>query len=183
MNIFKPRLLLHICCGGCGAYVAQILKKKYRVSLFLYNPNIFPEKEYNKRSQEVERIAKDSKLNLIIGDYNHKAWLEKIVGHEKDPERGERCYICYQIRMAKTAELAKLKKIKYFTTTLSISPHKDYSMILKIGQDLEKEYNLKFIDQDFKKQNGFKKSVCLAKELNLYRQNYCGCEFSRKTQS
>jgi len=180
MYIFKPKLLLHICCGGCGAYVAQILKKKYRVSLFLYNPNIFPEEEYAKRGEEVAKIANDTKLNLILGDYDHEGWLKEIKGHESDQERGERCFICYKIRMTKTAKMAKIKKFKYFTTTLSISPHKDYPIISRIGHELEKKYGVKFVDQNFKKQDGFKKSVCLSKELNLYRQDYCGCEFSRR---
>ena len=180
LNIFKPKLLLHICCGGCGAYVAQVLKKDYRVSLFLYNPNIFPEEEYERRKEVVVKIAKDMKLNLVFGDYNHREWLEKIKGHEKDLERGERCFICYEDRITETAKVARKKKFKFFTTTLSISPHKDYPMISEIGQKLAKEYGLKFIDKDFKKQDGFKKSVCLSQKLGLYRQNYCGCEFSRK---
>ena len=182
LNIFKPKLLLHICCGGCGAYVAQVLKKKYRVSLFLYNPNIFPEEEYNKRRQEVVKIANDTKLSLILSDYDHNKWLGEVKGHESDSERGGRCFICYQARMTKAAKVAKMKNFEYFTTTLSISPYKDYLTISKIGHELEKEYGVKFVDQDFKKQDGFKKSVCLSRELGLYRQNYCGCEFSRKTR-
>lgn len=182
LSVFKPKLLLHICCGGCGIYVAKVLKKKYQVSLFLYNPNIFPAEEYNKRKKEVTRIANDTKLKLILGDYNHRKWLEEVKGHASDPERGERCFICYKARMTETVKMAKEKKFKYFTTTLSISPHKDYPTISKIGHELEEEYGVKFIDQNFKKQDGFKKSVCLSRKLGLYRQNYCGCEFSRNTK-
>jgi len=163
--------------------VAQILKKKYQVSLFLYNPNIFPEEEYNKRRQEVEKIANDTKLNLILGDYDHKIWLEKIKGHEGDLERGERCFICYQDRLENAGKTARDKGFACFTTTLTISPHKDAKIISELGRKMEEKYKVKFLDRDFKKQDGFKKSSCLCKKLGFYRQNYCGCEFSQKHEN
>ncbi|MCK4554148.1 epoxyqueuosine reductase QueH [Candidatus Parcubacteria bacterium] len=183
----KPKLLLHICCAGCGAYVSQLLKQNFNVVLYFYNPNIYPESEYKKRMEEVKNIAKKFGLNLIVGEYNHKKWLELIKGHEHDLERGERCLICYQNRLETTADMAKEKQFNYFTTTLTVSPYKDAQAISRVGRELAKKYNvdpltgtqdLRFLDKDFKKQDGFKKSVELSKELGLYRQNYCGCEFS-----
>ena len=117
---------------------------------------------------------------MIVGKYNHSSWLKLIKGYEKDSEKGERCLICYQDRLEKTARLVKEKNYDYFSTTLTTSPYKDAEAINKIGAELEKKYKVKFLDKDFKKQDGFKKSAKLSKELGLYRQNYCGCEFSRR---
>ncbi len=165
---------------GCGAYVSEFLKADFEVILYFFNPNIFPEEEYDIRLRETERIAKKFNLKLICDDYDHGNWLKQIKGHEADPERGERCRICYQQRLGSTAVLAKYKKIEYFTSTLSVSPHKDANVIKTIGKKLEEKYNLKFLDNDFKKNDGFKKAVKFSKDLNLYRQNYCGCEFSMR---
>ena len=176
----KPKLLLHVCCMGCGAYVSDFLKSDFEVVLYFFNPNIFSKEEYDVRLKETEDIAGKFNLKLIIGDYNHENWLNQIKGHEADSERGERCCICYQYRLESTACLAKAKKIKYFTSTLSVSPHKDANAIKTIGKKLAKKYILKFLDNDFKKNDGFKKAVKFSKDLNLYRQNYCGCEFSRR---
>jgi len=186
----KPKLLLHICCAGCGAYVSQLLKRGYRVVLYFYNPNIYPAEEYNKRLTEARSIAKKFNLKLIEGEYTHKQWLESVKGYENEPERGERCLICYQDRLEQTAKLAQKKKFNYFSTTLTISPHKDAQAISRIGKEIARKYqvdpstsaqDLRFLNQDFKKQDGFKKSVQLSKELGLYRQDYCGCEYSYKT--
>jgi len=174
----KPKLLLHICCVGCGIYVSQILKQDYKVILFFYNPNIWPEEEYKKRITEAEKIAKQFNLELIKGEYEHDKWLKEVRGHEADPERGERCLICYKFRLKAVAEMAQKLNCDYLTTTLTTSPHKNAAAINEIGQELAIENDLKFLSQDFKKQDGFKKSAALAKELKLYRQNYCGCEFS-----
>lgn len=174
----RPKLLLHICCVGCGVYISKILKKDYQVALFFYNPNIWPESEYQKRLSEAEKVARRFRLKLITGEYDHNKWLEKIKGHEHDPERGERCWICYQDRLEKTARLAKRKSFRYFATTLTVSPRKDAKIISEIGKSLEKERGIEFLDKDFKKQDGFKKSAEISKELGLYRQDYCGCEFS-----
>ena len=165
---------------GCGAYVSEFLKTDFEVILHFFNPNIFPKKEYDVRLAETEKIAKKFNLKLIIGDYNHENWLKLIKGHESDLERGERCRICYRQRLESTVCLARAEKIEYFTTTLSVSPHKDANRIKIIGKKLEEKYNLKFLYNDFKKNDGFKKAVKISKDLNLYRQNYCGCEFSRR---
>lgn len=179
----KPNLLLHICCIGCGVYIVQTLKDEFDIQLFFYNPNIFPKDEYDKRLAEIKKVAQIYNLEVIIGDYDHHKWLLQIRGHEQDAEKGERCLICYQARLIATAQMAKENNFQFFGTTLTISPHKDAAAIIKIGKDLEKEYGLRFLDKDFKKQDGFKKSAVLSKELGLYRQNYCGCEFSKRLRN
>ncbi|MFH1823060.1 MAG: epoxyqueuosine reductase QueH [Patescibacteria group bacterium] len=176
----KPKMLLHFCCAGCGSYVSQELKKKFRIILYFYNPNIYPEPEYQKRFEEAKKIVKLNSLKLIAGTYSHKDWLKEIAGHESDPERGERCRICYRLRLTSAAEKAKELKINYFTSTLTVSPHKDAKIIFAIGRKLENNYKIKFLDEDFKKKNGFTKTSQLSQKLGLYRQNYCGCEFSKK---
>jgi epoxyqueuosine reductase len=178
-KIFKPKLLLHICCVGCGVYISGLLKRAYEVRLFFYNPNIWPEEEYKIRLAEAEKIAKQHDLKIIIGEHDHLAWLEAVSGHETDSERGERCLICYKYRLEKTAAMAKEEKCDYFSTTLTMSPHKNAEAINKIGAELSVKYGVNFLIADFKKQDGFKKSSALSRELGLYRQNYCGCEFSK----
>ena len=174
----KPKLLLHICCIGCGIYITKLLQEKYQLILYFYNPNIYPFEEYQKRLEEIKKHAKKFGLKVIIGDCNYSAWLEKVRNYEEEPEGGKRCEICYNERLKSTVKLAKDKKIKYFATTLSISPHKDSKIINNIGIKLAEEYQKVFLDQDWKKEDGFKKSCELSRELKLYRQNYCGCEFS-----
>ena len=176
----KPKLLLHICCVGCGVYINQVLEKDFEVIFYFYNPNIYPENEYKKRLEETKKIARDYKTELLIGDYGHGVWLEKITGYEKEKERGKRCEICYKDRLETTAKKAKEIRVEFFTTTLSISPHKDFLMISNTGNEVAERYGLNFLDKDFKKQNGYKKSVELSQKLGLYRQNYCGCEFSMR---
>lgn len=176
----KPKLLLHICCAGCGAYVASVLQEDYEVILYHFNPNIFPEDEYVIRLSEVKRIADELDLKLIVGNYDHELWLKKIHGKENEPERGERCRICYYERLYSAAQAAQKNNMEYFASTLSVSPHKDAAMISAIGKDLASKCGISFLDKDFKKQDGFKKSLDLSRKLNLYRQNYCGCEFSRR---
>jgi len=174
----KPKLLLHVCCAVCAVYVSKTLKSDFSLELFFYNPNIFPEREYQKRLDEIKKIAKIYNLNLIIGEYKHSEWLKKIKGHEKDREGSERCEICYALRIEKTALLAGKKGFDYFTTTLSVSPHKKSEIISKIGNNLSKKYKAVYLDKNFKKQDGFKKTMELSKDFDLYRQSYCGCEFS-----
>ena len=180
LKIKKPKLLLHICCAPCGAYVTNLLNLDYEVVLYFFNSNIFPENEHDTRLIEVKRIAKEFGLKLIIGDYNHSSWLEKITGKENEPEKGSRCRICYWERLENTALTAQKQKIDIFASTLSVSPHKDAVAINIIGKDLEEKYGVQFLDKDFKKQDGYKKSLELSKKYNFYRQNYCGCEFSRR---
>ncbi len=177
----KPKLLLHICCVGCGIYVSQLLKQDYKVRLFFYNPNIWPKEECEKRLAEAMRVAYDFKLELVQGKAEHDKWLEAVRGHEADPEKGERCLICYKFRLEAAAVMAKKLDCDYFTTTLTTSPHKDAKAINQIGEKLAAENGLKFLTQDFKKHDGFKKSAVLSRQLGLYRQNYCGCEYSYKS--
>ncbi len=177
----KPRLLLHICCAGCGIFVSQELRKKYDVTIYYYNPNIDTKDEWEKRLGVVKKIATNFKLKLIFENkYTHKAWLKKIKGLEKERERGKRCEICYKCRLEKAAKLAQKENFDCFTTTLTVSPHKNSKFINEIGNNLEKKYKVKFLAKDFKKHDGFKKSVMMSRGLSLYRQNYCGCEFSKR---
>lgn len=176
----KPKLLLHVCCIACGAYVADMLKKNYRPILFFYNPNIYPEAEYFRRLRETKRVAKILGLPVLTGAYDHPVWRELVRGHEDDPERGERCLICYRERLEAAARLANEQRFSWFASTLTVSPHKLAEAISQIGRELAAKYSLEFLDQDFKKQDGFKKSLELSKRLDLYRQSYCGCEFSQK---
>jgi len=156
-----------------------MLRQNYDVILFFYNPNIWPEDEYKKRLAEAEKIAGQLNLELIKGEYEHDKWLKAVSGHESDREKGERCLICYKFRLIAAAAMAKKFNCGYLTTTLTTSPHKNALAINEIGEQAVARYGLKFLSQDFKKQDGFKKSSVLSRELGLYRQNYCGCEFSR----
>jgi len=175
----KPKLLLHICCAGCGAYVAsEILSSKYQVIFFYYNPNIYSLKEYRKRLKDVNRVANEFSLKTIASAYDHKLWLEKVKGYETEPEKGKRCYICYRDRLKETAKEAKKRKIDYFASTLTMSTHKDANLINNMGEEIAQKFNLEYKGENFKKFHGCQKSVILSKKLNLYRQDYCGCEFS-----
>lgn len=175
----KPRILLHICCAACGAYVAQLLQKDYQVVLYYYNSNMHPVSEHKKRLMEVKKIAQKYKLELICGVYDHRIWLRRMKGLEYVPEGGSRCVLCFEDRLKKTAREAKKRNFDFFTTSLTISPHKDFVIIKNIGLNLEKKYGVRFLVEDFKKDGGFQGSVKLSRELKLYRQNYCGCEFSK----
>lgn len=179
----KPKLLLHICCIGCGVSLIDKLSEKFDVYLFFYNPNIFPQQEFKKRLAEIHRVAKLYKLNVIISHATHKFWRKMIKGHEHEPERGGRCTICYRDRLAKTAMRAKRLGFDAYTSTLSISPHKNFEVIKRLGNELAMQHGVMFIDEDFKKDGGFKKSCEISKQLNLYRQDYCGCEFSIRKHS
>ena len=176
----KPKLLLHICCAGCGASVARELEEEYSVTLFFYNPNIFPKSEYEKRLRETKKIASYLKMPLIVSDYDHNGWLINVEGLAREPEKGKRCIICYRQRLKSTREEARRKGFNYFSTTLTVSPHKDARKIIEIGNSLAIKPELLFLARDFKKKDGFKKASCLSQELGLYRQDYCGCEFSIK---
>jgi epoxyqueuosine reductase len=179
----KPKILLHICCAGCGAYVGKFLQKEYDVYFLFSNSNIYPQEEYAKRLEEVDKVAKFlgiAKKKIIIGDYEHELWQAKIKGFEKEKERGKRCEICYRMRLEQSIKTAKKMNIGIFTSTLTISPHKDAKLINLIGSELASESGIKFIEADFKKNEGFKQSTELNRQLGLYRQNYCGCEYSKR---
>jgi len=170
------KLLLHVCCAPCSTHAIETLMKDYEVTLLFSNSNISPKEEYDKRLNNAKKISKIYKLKLIEDKYNHKAWLEFIKGFEHEPEKGERCKKCFEFNLKKTNNFAK--DFDYFTTTLTISPHKDSNKIFEIGN----KYN-KFLNINFKKEDGFKHSIELSNKHNLYRQNYCGCEFSKNIAS
>lgn len=166
----KPKLLLHICCVGCGAYISEIIKEKYDISLFFYNPNIYPDSEFEKRKNEALKIASLFGLKIIIPEQPHSEWLNKISGMENEPERGRRCLVCYEDRLETAGKYAKDHRFDLFTTTLTISPHKIAKAINDIGERVSEKYEIKFLAEDFKKKDGFKKSSELSRKLGLYRQ-------------
>jgi predicted adenine nucleotide alpha hydrolase (AANH) superfamily ATPase len=175
----EKKLLLHICCAGCGAYVSQVLKEEgFEVVLYFYNPNIFPEEELKIRLGEVKKVAQEFGLEFIIGEHDHRVWLKKVKGLEFEPEKGKRCLVCYQDRLESTAKIAREKNFRYFASTLSVSPHKLAGEIIRIGNESASQNGLEFLDRDFKKKDGFKKATILSRELKIKRQDYCGCEFS-----
>lgn len=177
----KPRLLLHTCCAPCVAYVAsQVLAKDYDITLFYYNPNIDTEEEWNRRLEAVKFVADKFHFPLIVGSYGHEAWKEQVAGYEVEPEGGKRCVICFRERLEKTAEMAKSKHFDCFTTSLTTSSYKNSREILDLGESIGKELGVDFLAKDFKDDDGTKQSAFLSKELGIYRQKYCGCEFARK---
>ena len=177
-----PNLLLHSCCAPCSSHVITYLTNYFNITILYYNPNISPKEEYEKRKQEQIRLIKEiptnNKLNIIDCDYDNDIYEKRIKGLEKEPERGKRCTECFNLRLEKTASTAKENKFNFFGTTLTVSPYKNSELINKIGYNLEKEYNIKWIPSDFKKKDGYKKSIELSKKYNLYRQDYCGCKYS-----
>jgi hypothetical protein len=182
----KPSVLLHSCCGPCSTAVIERLVEEFNVTVFYYNPCITEEKEYmNRRRNQIEFIEKFNEENIgkykvhyRDGDYRPGGFLEAVKGLEDEPEGGARCQVCFRQRLEKTAEEASMAGYDYFGTTLTVSPHKNYRLISEIGRELALRYSLSFLDRDFKKQNGFARSVELSKKYNLYRQKYCGCKFS-----
>lgn len=176
----KEKIIMQICCVGCGVFIAKELSEEFEVLLYYYNPNIFPLAEFDLRLEEARRIAARFGLALAVSDYDHQGWLKMVRGLEDEPERGKRCSLCYRDRMAAAAKLAKEQGAAYFGTTLTTSPHKDAVEISRIGNELALQYGVSYLDRDFKKNDGFKKSCILTKDLQLYRQDYCGCEFSMR---
>jgi UDP-GlcNAc:undecaprenyl-phosphate GlcNAc-1-phosphate transferase len=177
----KPDLLLHICCAPCAAYITRdILSPQYNVTWYFYNPNLNTREEYEKRLAAVKFVAEKFKIPLIVEEYNHAPWLDLVKGREDNPERGERCHICYFDRLNKTAAKAKQNNFTYFSTSLLVSPYKDTKSINKIGLELGVKNGIKFLANDFQANDGYRKSQELAKELGIYRQKFCGCEFSLK---
>lgn len=179
---YKPKLLLHSCCGPCSSHVITFLAKYFKIDVLYYNPNIYPEDEYIKRKNEqirlINELKKDCELDIIDCDYEKEKFYEYVKGLEKEKEGGKRCYKCFKLRLEKTAQVAKEKKYDYFTTTLSVSPYKNSQVLNEIGIELEKIYNIRWLPSDFKKEEGYKKSIELSKKYNLYRQHYCGCIYS-----
>ncbi|MDE6619968.1 MAG: epoxyqueuosine reductase QueH [Lachnospiraceae bacterium] len=182
-----PRLLLHSCCAPCSSYVLEYLRQYFEITVLYYNPNISMESEYQKRVEEQKRLIAaynqqdDSGLpiSVIEGDYEPEAFFGIAKGLEQCPEGGERCFACYELRLRKTAELAKELWQDYFATTLTVSPLKNAAKLNEIGGQLAEEYQIPWLPSDFKKKNGYKRSIELSAEYELYRQNYCGCIYSK----
>jgi len=177
----KNNILLQVCCIGCGAYAIEVLKKEYnKVCLYFYNPNIWPQEEYFRRLEDAQRVSREYDLEIIYEKYDHDQWLKKVQGLENEPEKGKRCLLCYEDRLLQTAQKAREIGYEFFSTTLTISPHKSAEVLCYIGRSVGEKIGVQFLDIDFKKNDGFKKSCELSRKLNLYRQNYCGCEFSKR---
>ncbi len=173
------KLLLHICCGPCGLYVYEKLRLEYDVTGYFYNPNIHPKKEYEFRKEELKKIAEIYNWNIVYAEYDMKDWFSFIKGYEKEPERGKRCSLCYKFRLEKTFQYAKQNNFDIITSTLSISPHKNTDQINIEGYALSENYGIEFLGESFKKKNGFNIGKEMGKKLNVKRQDYCGCSYSK----
>lgn len=179
----KPSLLLHACCAPCSSYVLEYLNKYFDITIFFYNPNISPKSEFDYRVSEVKRLINElpheGEIKFIEGEYNSSVFFDMAKGLEDIPEGGERCFKCYELRLRESAKEAVKGGFDYFTTTLSISPHKNAQKLNEIGRALSDEYGVRYLFSDFKKKDGYKRSCTLSQEYDLYRQNYCGCVFSK----
>ena len=178
----RPTLLLHSCCGPCSTYVLEYLSEHFDITLLFHNPNIFPEEEYLKRLETqlevLEKSTSSASVKIIDLPYNHDEFLHSSKGFEGEPEGGLRCVECFRLRMETAARIAKEKSFDFFTTTLSVSPHKNAMILNELGKELSEKYGVEYLYSDFKKREGYKRSIELSKEYGLYRQEYCGCEFS-----
>lgn len=177
-----PTLLLHSCCAPCSSYVLEYLSAYFRITVFYYNPNIYPESEYRTRAAEQQRFLRafpaGYPVDFIEGAYLPQEFYDCARGMERLPEGGERCFACYRLRLSMTARLAKEKGCDYFATTLSISPLKNAEKLNEIGEQLAELYQVRWLPNDFKKKNGYKRSTELSREYGMYRQDYCGCVYS-----
>ena len=180
-EINPEKLLVHACCGPCATQVIELLSRDYRVTAFFYNPNIQPEEEYLNRLAALETFCRIKDIELVSGSYDHQEWLELVAGLEDQPEGGKRCEVCFAMRLQKTALVAVEQGFKAFSTTLSISPHKDAQVINSIGRETGKQHSIIFLQGDFKQDNGYRKSCELSRQYGLYRQKYCGCQFSKNS--
>jgi len=183
LNGAVPRVLLHSCCAPCSSYCMEYLSEYFELGMLYFNPNISPAEEYQKRVAELKRLVAampfKHKVEVIEGEYDPQTFYQAVRGLEKEPEGGARCLVCYEMRLREAAEYAKKLGYDFFTTTLTISPLKRADKINEIGFRLQEEYRVKFLPSDFKKRNGYKRSIELSAQYELYRQNYCGCVFSK----
>lgn len=181
-----PKLLLHSCCAPCSSYVLEYLSQYFEITVFYYNPNIYPESEYTKRIWEQQKLIDElpakHPISFMAGPYDKERFYEMASGLEHVKEGGARCMKCYELRLREAAKIAKNAEFDYFTTTLSISPLKKAERLNEIGQRLGEEYEVEYLLSDFKKKNGYKRSIELSKIYGLYRQDYCGCEFSMENR-
>lgn len=179
-----PTLFLHSCCAPCSSYVLEYLSQYFKITVFYYNPNIYPDEEYFKRVKEqkefIERFPAKNKIDFVEGNFDKDRFYAMAKGKENIREGGERCFACYELRLRESAEYALKGNFDYFTTTLSISPLKNAEKLNQIGLSLEKEYGVKYLVSDFKKKDGYKRSVEISRQYGMYRQDYCGCVFSKK---
>ena len=180
----RPSLLLHACCAPCSSYVLQYLSEYFDITLFFYNPNISPKEENDFRAEELCRLCREMPMrrvpNVVVAEYEPNVFYDAVKGMESQREGESRCAVCYRLRLEKTAEEAKKGAYDYFTTTLSISPYKRADWLNTIGAELSDKYGVRYLFSDFKKKNGYKISCELSAQYGLYRQDYCGCEFSRR---
>ena len=179
----RPRLLLHACCAPCSSYVLEYLAERFAITLYFYNPNIAPAEEYDFRFRELARLVEEvgyRDMPILRETYDAAEFESIAQGLENEPEGGARCYKCYRLRLTKAAEAAKAGGFDYFTTTLSISPHKRADWLNEIGRSLGDMYAVPYLTSDFKKKGGYQRSIVLSKEHNLYRQPYCGCKYSMR---
>ncbi|MBQ7131129.1 MAG: epoxyqueuosine reductase QueH [Oscillospiraceae bacterium] len=177
----KPRLCLHSCCGPCSSYVLEYLSLYFEITVLYFNPSIYPEKEYQKRISTQKTVLEKTdaaEIKLIVCDYDHESFLKLAKGFENEKEGGSRCEICYAQRLEYAAEFASKNGFDFFCTTLSVSPYKNAGKLNLLGRKFAEKYGVEYLFSDFKKKNGYKRSIELSKEMGLYRQEYCGCEFS-----
>ena len=173
------KIVLHACCAPCASYpIKKLIEDNYEPVVFFYNPNIFPFKEYEIRRKELQKYCQLINIEYFEDKYNIKEFYKQIQGLEKEPEKGKRCSACFNLRLLKTANFAKSKGIECFTTTLTVSPHKNSNQIFKEAETIQEKTGVQFVEYNFKKQDGFKISRQIAREHNMYTQKYCGCEFS-----
>lgn len=179
-----PRLLLHSCCAPCSSYVLEYLTNYFEITILFYNPNISEEKEYIKRLEEIKKLVEEiphkNKIEIVEGRYEPKEFFDITRGLENAPEGGERCFKCYKLREEEAAKYAKDNNYDFFTTTLSISPHKNADKLNEIGEELQDKYQVNYLYADFKKKGGYQRSIELSKEYDLYRQDFCGCVYSKR---
>jgi predicted adenine nucleotide alpha hydrolase (AANH) superfamily ATPase len=178
----KPKILVHLCCAPDALYVMDILKKDFTASGYFYNPNIHPREEYDLRLRETKKVADLVSFKLYIGEYNHKRWLAITNKFKAEPEKGRRCDVCYAMRLQKTARKASSLGFDLFSTVMSLSPWKKAEVMNKTGNMFAHRYGVQFLEANFKKKDGFHKSIELSKHQNLYRQNYCGCIYSKNSK-
>lgn len=175
----KDKIVLHACCGICSGYPVSFLKDAgYQVIVYFYNPNIYPAEEYKKRLEAEKTLCEHFDCELVVAKYEPEEFYDVALGLEQEPEKGKRCDKCFELRLENTAEFAKSRGIENFTTSIVISPHKNFQKLSEIGQKIAQEKDLNFLAVDFKKKDGFLKTNKISRELGLYRQNYCGCKFS-----
>lgn len=183
----EKKLLMHACCAPCSSYCFEETSKFFDVTLYFYNPNMDTAEEYEKRREELKKLAGEffpngKKAATATEEYEPKEFYERVKGYENEPEGGARCEKCFELRLEKTAAYAKEHGFDYFTTTLTVSPHKNAEKINAIGEKIGQKYGVKYLYSDFKKRDGFKRSTALSEEFGLYRQNYCGCVFSKRME-